>query len=191
MRLPPPFDRFDEKQKTVRLLEKADTLFRQGDATRGLFVLVSGRVELRRVTEAGFPVLIHNVRSGETFAEASLFSPVYHCDAIAKEHCKLIEFRKADVLARFQNQPDFAMALARQFASQIQIYRRKIEILAIRDATERVYAGLCEGMLHSDIKGFAAEIGLTHEAVYRSLAMLVRNGRLEKSARGFYRLPLT
>ena len=134
-------------------------------------------------------ITIHNVRAGETFAEASLFSSNYHCDAIALEDSQVIEFEQQEVLARFQNQPFFAMELARQFASQIQAYRRKIEILAIRDATERVYAGLCENLLHSDIKSFAAEIGLTHEAVYRSLAYLVRHRRLTKTARGTYQLP--
>lgn len=188
MHLPPPFDQFDEDSTKKRSLAKANALFRQGDPTRGLFVLVSGRLELRRVTELGSPVLIHNVRAGETFAEASLFSSEYHCDAIALEDSQLIEFSRQEVLARFQNQPEFAMALARQFASQIQIYRRKMEILAIRDAAERVYAGICEGLLHSDIKSLAAEIGLTHEAVYRSLAILVRQGRLMKSARGTYQL---
>jgi DNA-binding IclR family transcriptional regulator len=34
----------------------------------------------------------------------------------------------------------------------------------------------------------AAQIGLTHEAVYRALSSLVRAGRLVKTGRGSYRL---
>ncbi len=188
MQLPPPFDKFDGHSKRERLLATGDALFRQGDPTRGLFVLVSGRLELRRVTEFGNPVMIHNVRAGETFAEASLFSSSYHCDAIALEDSRLVEFKQQSILARFQEQPDFALAVARRFAVQIQGYRRKVEILAIRNAVERVHAGVCEGLLQSDIKSFAAEIGLTHEAVYRALAKLVRRGRLCKTGRGRYQL---
>ena len=36
---------------------------------------------------------------------------------------------------------------------------------------------------------FARAVGLTHEATYRALAELVNEYRLEKDARGKYRLP--
>ena len=41
-------------------------------------------------------------------------------------------------------------------------------------------------MLGKEIKQFAAEIGLTHEATYRALAKLVKDGRIEKAGRGQY-----
>lgn len=186
MRLPPPFDKLDGFSTSERGLTSGELLFRQGDSTRGLFALASGRVELRRVTRSGNMVVIHNVRQGEIFAEASLFSSTYHCDAIALDKCRLIEFDKRAILSRFTEQPDFALAMTQRFAIQIQSYRRKIEIIAIRNAQERVFAAVSEGLLQSDIKSFASEIGLTHETVYRALANLVLNGRLTKSGRGIY-----
>jgi CRP/FNR family transcriptional regulator, dissimilatory nitrate respiration regulator len=169
-------------------LAKGGHAFRQGDPARGLFAVVNGLIELRRITEEGVPVAIHKAGKGETFAEASLFSELYHCDAVAVEPSEIIMIKRSHVLELFGTDSAFAIALARRFAGQIQNYRRRIEILAIRNARERVYAGLTEGLMNTDIKGYASEIGLTHEAVYRALAVLVSEGRILKTGRGRYRL---
>lgn len=79
--------------------------------------------------------------------------------------------------------------LTQRFAQQIQEYRRKIELLAIRNANARVYCGLEEGLLQNDIKPFASEIGLTHEAVYLSLRKLEKLGKVEKLGRGKFQIP--
>jgi CRP-like cAMP-binding protein len=171
-----------------RSFAPGEAVFRQGDPTRGLFTLVSGAVTLLRRTEAGAEIVIHRARPGETFAEASLFSDAYHCDAVAAAPTSLIALDRRWILHRFRTDPDFAIALARRFAAQVQTYRRKLELLAINHADERVFAALADGMLTSGVKPFAAEIGLTHEAVYRALASLTRAGRTVKTGRGRYRI---
>lgn len=171
-----------------RSLAPGEAVFRQGDPTRGMFRLDEGAVTLVRHTEAGGEVVLHRATPGETFAEASLFSETYHCDAIAAARTALVAYDRRKVLRRFREDPDFALSLARRFATQVQGYRRKLELLAIRGAEERVFAALAEGTPAASVKSFAAEIGLTHEAVYRALGRLVRDGRVEKTGRGRYRI---
>ena len=79
--------------------------------------------------------------------------------------------------------------MASRFAHQVQTYRRRLEILAIRSAEQRVLEAVWDGMMKNDITSFAATIGLTREATYRALAALARSGRLRKTARGTYCLP--
>ena len=62
-------------------------------------------------------------------------------------------------------------------------------MLTIRSAEERVLAAVSDGLLDGSIKRFAAEIGLTHEATYRTLARLVSREKLRKTGRGSYSLP--
>jgi len=184
--LPPPFDCLPETALCRRSLLPGDMLFRQGTRALAFYFLEQGTVTLSRWSQSGDQIVIHTVHSGESFAEAALFSEVYHCDAQAKTDSRLLQFDKVPVLETFTTMPDFALKLTARFASQIQSLRHRQELLAIRSAQERVYAALCEGMLTIDIKHFAASIGLTPETTYRALASLVKDKRLVKTARGRY-----
>ncbi len=78
--------------------------------------------------------------------------------------------------------------MASRFATQIQESRRRVELLSIRAADERILTALNDGLLVEDITTFAEIIGLAPETVYRTLAQLSREGRIVKTARGQYRL---
>lgn len=184
--LPSPFDRLEETKLPVQDLQSGDRLFAQMDPTVGMFYLSEGLIELQRHTEAGDKITIHQARTGETFAEASLFSDQYHCDAIARATSKVLILEKRAVLKIFDCDGAFASALAARFAQQVQSYRRRIELLAIRSARERTYTAIADGMLRTNALDLAAQIGLTHETTYRALSQLVKDGRLTKIGRGKY-----
>lgn len=184
--LPAPFDLLPESASKSCELKKKDEIFYQGEHVSHLFYLVSGEVTLSRYGLAGNEVIIHQARPRETFAEAALFSEVYHCDAIATQDTLLWKINKATTLAFAKENPVFAMALTARFARQIQQFRSQKELLAVRSAMERVYLALNQGLLNSNIKQFANAIGLTHEATYRALAALVKENRVVKNGRGSY-----
>ncbi len=184
--IPAPFDLVAPSAYRHRHLESGETVFRQDEKARGLFYVLDGQIELRRYTQNGQNVVIHRASNGQTFAEASLFAQNYHCDAIAIAPSRLVELDRAVILKKFVEDADFSLALAKRFAGQIRGYRRKLEILAIRSAEDRIFAAIEEGQLNGSIKAFATDIALTHEAVYRGLATLVDKGLLEKTGRGKY-----
>ena len=184
--LPELFQSAPERSVVKHRISKFEFAFRQEEKTRGLFFVSAGKIELRRTTESGALVTVHRARSGEIFAEASLFSDTYHCDAITVMDTTLFELQRAYILTQLQIKPDFAIMMTKHLAKQNQFYRRKIEILAIKSATARVYSALSDNLLQSDIVSFASEIGLTHEAVYRSLRRLVDQGRVVQTGRGKY-----
>ncbi len=162
---------------------------RRDDRATAMFYLESGSLNLVRYTEHGDEIVIHRARSGETLCEAALFSPCYHCDVIATEQSNVTAIDKGAVLDQIRNDPDFALAVSARFAGQIQDNRRRLEILAIRDARSRVFAAVADGLLGPDIKSLASFLGLSHEATYRALSSLAGSGRLIKTGRGRYRLP--
>lgn len=186
--LPELFQTASEKEITKHQLNKGEIAFHQEEKTCGLFFVSSGLVELRRTTVTGGLVTVHRASSGETFAEASLFTDAYHCDAVAVTDTKLLELERQYVLTHLQNDPNFAIAMTKHLAKQNQFYRRKIEILATKNASERVFSALSDNLLQNDIISFASEIGLTHEAVYRSLRKLVDQGRVIQTGRGKYQI---
>lgn len=196
-KLPTPFDRLPPGAALPFRLDSGEALFRTGDQSRGCFFLESGEVRMLRWTEDGTISVIHMARAGETFAEAALFAKQYHCDGVAARTSSGVLLRKTEVMRLFRGDAGFAEALAGHFAHQVQELRRSLELHAIRPATERVMAalesyrdgvtGLLEGL--PPLKTLAAQIGLSHEALYRAVATLVRGGRLVKRGRGRIQLP--
>ena len=184
--LPQPLDKLSTTEISVHELVRGQTLFLQSDIASGLFYLVSGAIDLHRTTQAGHSVMIHRARGGDTFAEASLFSERYHCTATAVRESRVVACRREALTRLLENDTDFALLMLARFATQIQIGRRRVELMSIRAADERVLAALNDGLLIGDIGGFAEEIALAPETVYRVLAKLERQGRITKTARGQY-----
>lgn len=71
--------------------ETGATFFRSGSATHSVFFVESGAVRLVRYGRAGEEVVLHDARPGEFFAEASLDSARYHCDAVASASTELLQ----------------------------------------------------------------------------------------------------
>ena len=172
-------------------LKSGEALFRLGDKTAGFYEVIAGRVRMARVDRSGREVILYVAGPGETIAEASLFAAAYHCDAIASTDALVRLYPKPAVLSAFEKDPKAAQAFAATLARQVMNLRTRIEQRNIRSARERVRHFLsvnaeADGStvsLAGTLKDLAAELGLTHEALYRTLAALERSGEI-KRARG-------
>jgi CRP-like cAMP-binding protein len=172
-----------------RNLQAGEALFRQGDKTTNFCEIVSGRVRLARVDRAGHEVVLHVAGAGETIAEASLYSPHYHCDAIANTEAVVRLYPKTAVLAAFAQDPKLAQSFSATLARQVMNLRTRIEQRNIRSARERLRHYLsvnaeADGRhvaLPGTLKELAADLGLSHEALYRNLAGLERAGAIKRS----------
>lgn len=158
---------------SLRRVVAGVALFRQGDKTFGIFRLVSGRISLIRVTAEGTQVPMHTVCPGELFAEASIFSTHYHCDAIAIRDCEVLVYPKAELTRELRENEEALWAFTAELAHRIQGLRTRLEVRQIRSAPERVLQALrlrCDASgrwkMDGTLKQFAEEIGLTHEALY-------------------------
>jgi CRP-like cAMP-binding protein len=172
-----------------RKLKAGEPLFRLGDKTQGLYEVVSGRVRLARVDRSGQEVVLYVAGAGETIAEASLYSPAYHCDAIAGTSALVRLYPKAAVLAVLAKDRKAAQAFTATLARQVMDLRTHIEQRNIRSARDRVRHFLAVNAggdrrtveLRGTIKDLAVELGLTHEALYRTLAGLERAGEIKRT----------
>jgi CRP-like cAMP-binding protein len=155
-----------------RTLKAGQVLFRIGHRTAGFYEVVTGTIRLVRVDRAGREAVLHIAVAGETLAEASLFAPAYHCDAIATT--------KAVVLP--------AQAFMAMLAHQVMTLRTNLELRNIHSARDRIrhYLALNAGadgrtvVVRGTLKDLANELGLTHEALYRTLADMAAAGEIER-----------
>ena len=175
----------------VKILNKGETLFRQGDAARNIYAVTRGRIRLIRHLDDGGTVTLHIARAGESFAEAALFSDVYHCDAVADEASQVTIHAKDALLKTFKSDKHAATGFMARLARQVMGLRSRLELRNIRSARDRVMQflllsredGSDSVSFDRPLREVAGEIGLSHEAFYRTLAGLEKNGRIERNGR--------
>lgn len=158
----------------IRRLDAGETLFAAGDETRGFFAVRTGRVKLVRFGSDGRETALFSAGPGERFAEASLFAERYQCDAIAVSDAEIACYPKAACLARLNADTPERLDLTADLAQQVMTLRD------IRSARERVLALLGpeageDGRtvaFEGPLRETASAVGLTPEALYRTLARL-------------------
>ena len=173
-----------------RTLARGEVLFRQGDAACAIYFVDKGQLRLERHTSDGRRVTLHTARGGELFAEASLFAEGYHCDAVAIEPSDVRIFAKSAVLDSIRSDPMNALSLLAAMARQLHQVRQRLELRNVRSARERVslYLELRAGPdgavpVDGELQDIAADLGLTREALYRTLALLETSGIIERRDR--------
>jgi len=175
-------------------LGRGERLFITGGPPRGMLFLLAGEVRLVRVSVDGSEVILQRIRRGFV-AEASLNSATYHCDAVAASDGELLgfpigPFRAALSTAAFR---DFWIAL---LSGEVRSLRARCERLALTRTAERVIHYLQsegrEGVvtLAQAKKIWAAELGVSHESLYRTLALMRRTGRIAVDGQRVTLLPL-
>jgi CRP/FNR family transcriptional regulator, dissimilatory nitrate respiration regulator len=163
-------------------------LFRAGHRSLGLYEVITGSVRLVRTDRAGREALLHVAVAGETLAEASLFASAYHCEAVAITDTVLRLYPKAKVLAEFERNPKASQAFMAMLAHQVMTLRTRLELRNIHSARDRIRHYLAVNadtdrqtvVLTGTLKELAAELGLTHEALYRTLAHMAADGEIER-----------
>lgn len=158
-----------------RLLELTaeQPLFATGGPVIEMFLVVSGQVHLCRHTVHGATMVLQNAGAGAVLAEASAYSPTYHCDAVAAMKSTVRAIPKSEFLAILANEAGLAAQWSAALARGIQAARLRAEIRSLPKVTDRLDAWLGEGNTLPE-KGhwqeLAAELGITREALYRELA---------------------
>jgi CRP/FNR family transcriptional regulator, dissimilatory nitrate respiration regulator len=177
-------------RRPVRTLAGGEPLFRQGEPATAVFLIARGRLRMIRHLASGDRITIHTGRTGELFAEGSLFSDVYQCDAIAAAPTRVRACGKAEMLAAIDSSPSTMLALLEQVTRSLHHARSMRELRNIRSADDRVQQHLHlsaskDGAVVFDrpLLEVAEDLGLTHEAYYRALATLARAGAIKRTGR--------
>lgn len=168
---------------TEKLCAKGEQLFRRGDVPQFMFYVLSGEARLLRNSAAGVEVVFQRARRG-FLAEASLEQPAYHCDGVSAEDTRVLVVPIAAFRAALTHEKLRALWL-RHLSNELRRVRAHSERLSLRSANDRIIHFIeTEGsngalILTQAKKSWAAELGLTHEALYRVLRAMTDAGTLE------------
>lgn len=158
---------------TARDFAAGESLFRAGDKVVSMILLRGGRADLVRHTTHGLQLILHRAEAGQILAEASAWSEVYHCDAVASAPCEATFLPRQVFRMRLQTDPGLAERWMQNLARTVQAARVRAEIRSLPKVAERLDAWLDEGHMlpeKGSWQNLAAELGVSREALYRELA---------------------
>lgn len=171
--LPPTFHAQCEGARFL----KNERIFLTGSKPEWMFYVVTGEVTLERTGLKGEPVVLQRTRQGFV-SEASLKVARYHCDALAIIDTTVLKIPIQALSTELDRDPAFASRWIGMLNGEVRRLRLHCERLSMKSAKDRVLHLInTEGKngaysATTGLKSLAGELGITHEALYRTLASL-------------------
>jgi len=164
---------------------RGDLLFKQGKMPTQMLYVTCGEVVLQRLGRTGGSVVLQRARRG-FIGEASLDSVRYHCDAVVTMSGEVVAIPLEAIKQALAADSGFAGRWIAMLNQEVKRLRAQCERLSMRGVAERllhlIEAEGSEGRLPlgGGLKSMASELGVSHEALYRAVAELEKNGRLRR-----------
>lgn len=169
------------------VVPKGTQLFAVGQRPAYMYFVASGEVVLERPGLQGSLVILQRTRRGFV-SEASLKSTRYHCHGQVVAHSQIVQIPIRAMGDAMDQDPAFSGRWIAMLNKEVKRLRLQCERLSLTKVQERLEHLLeTEGQagsypIGSGIKSLAGELGVTHEALYRCVHAMEKNGRLTRSA---------
>jgi CRP/FNR family transcriptional regulator, dissimilatory nitrate respiration regulator len=158
-------------------------IFLTGQRPQWMYFVAAGIAVMSRTHADGQAVIMQRASLG-FLAEASLSSPKYHCDAHGLTRCELIAFPMAALRNAIDTEPGVRWAWISMLAAETRRQRLNVERMAFKTVRDRLLHLLGaeaqdgKAIFAGTKRELARELGVTHEALYRTIAALKREGVL-------------
>src|SRR5262245_27295056 len=177
-----------------RRYQAGDVIFRKGDSSEGLGVVLSGRVRTVTTSPEGREQVLKVFGPGRTFADLAVFDDEPQpAEAISASESTLVFISQADLLELLKQHPDAAIDVIRLFASRLRAYKQLVEDLSLRTVVARVARLLVDrargaqmlveesasSSLEYTQDDVAALVGSVREVVQRALKTLEGAGLIQ------------
>ncbi|MBI2876351.1 MAG: Crp/Fnr family transcriptional regulator [Candidatus Tectomicrobia bacterium] len=114
-------------------------IFSEGEECRGFYLVVSGLVKIYKLSPEGREHILHQVRSGHSFAEAAMFAQQrYPASARAVARSRLLFFPKSLFLGLLRGNPELCFNIMGSMATYLRLLVSSIESLTLKSASARV-----------------------------------------------------
>lgn len=159
-----------EQIKFTAMYPKGSLLFVEGENTRGVYVLCSGKVKLTTSSSEGRTLIIRIAEAGEVLgASAVLLQRPYEISAETLEPCQVNFIRTEEFMSWIQNDREAMMAVAHQLSDDYYTAQREIRSFGLAQTTSEKLARLvldwCDKRGEQTDQGVRLKVLLTHEEI--------------------------
>jgi CRP/FNR family transcriptional regulator len=118
---------------------KGQTIFSEGDQTKGFFVVVEGRVKIYKVSSEGKEQILHIFETGQSFGEVTVFTGQQlpaNAQALAKT--RLLFFPRRAFIDLISANPSLALNLLAIMSKKLRQFAAQIENLSLKEIPARL-----------------------------------------------------
>jgi CRP-like cAMP-binding protein len=118
---------------------KGQTIFSEEDETKGLFVVVDGRVKIYKVSSEGKEQILHIIEAGQSFGEVTVFTGQQmpaNAQALAKS--RLLVFPRSAFVGLVTANPSLALNLLAIMSKKLRQFAAQIENLSLKEIPARL-----------------------------------------------------
>lgn len=187
------------ERSACRAVARGEVLFREGETSRGLHLIVEGTVRVYRASPDGQEQVLNTLGPGDSLGEVAVFDEgPYLASARAIETGRVLFLPFREVHALYRTHPQVAQAVVRELGSRVRKMAALVDQLALHDVPTRVAAAVLRHAEEAGVLGrgasfrlprtqeeLAAELGTTRESVARALRELREGGVIRQRAREF------
>jgi len=181
-----------------RHAQRGELLFGEGDPCKGLYLVVSGKIRIFKVSAEGREQVLAIEGRGSSFAELPVFDGgSYPAGASASEDAELLFISRKDFQNFCREHPDVALKVIAVVGTRLRRLIGIIEELSFTTVRQRLIALILQltesgGVPSKDgvrveltksHQDFAAELGTVRELISRNLSRLQAEGFLEVEGR--------
>ncbi len=179
-------------------MQRGDLLFGEGDPCKGLYLVVSGKIRIFKLSAAGREQVLAIEGPGSSFAELPVFDGgSYPAAASASEDSELLFISRNDFQNFCREHPDVGLKVIAVVGSRLRRLVGIIEELSFTTVRQRLIALILQLVetngtaskdgirleLTKSHQDFAAELGTVREIVSRNLRRLDAEGFLDVNGR--------
>ena len=167
---------------------RGQSVFVPGDQSRGLYIVVKGRVRLHRISLEGREQTLRIAIPFQTLGESLLFRPGqrHSNHALCLESSTTLILPLGRLMVLTDAFPVLAQAFLREFSQRIQDLEERLEETALLTLEQRVARLLLEDeSVETSPREMAAYLGAARESVSRVLLRFARDGLVRKEGRIF------
>ncbi len=181
----------------LKMLNKGQYLFREGERAEGFYVMLKGAVNVHRITPDGREQVICIFRPPDSFAEVTLTTiEVYPANALALEASQVILVKKKDFSNLIARRPSLSLQMLSSMSFHLKHLVTLIEDLKFKHIEARLAHWLtrncsedCCGpdpyivVLDTSKRVLASQLGVTAETLSRTLARFRDEGLISVDGR--------
>ncbi len=186
----------------LQIYAKGESLFHQGDAGIGFFVIQTGRIKVFQLSATGREQILHIFAEGDHFAEVpALDGQPFPASAAALDPTQVLLFPRQAFLDLLYHNPTLSINLLKSFARHLRRFSRLVDNLSLREVPGRLAAYLLalseqahnSHQIELDInKGhLAALLGTIPETLSRVFYKLTQDGVIDVEGSTIRLLDLT
>lgn len=170
---------------------RGESVFREGEPTRGLIVIWRGLLKVYKIGEAGREQILEIEGPGRSIAELPLFDGLpYPASCAAIEDSILLTMPPGAFHGLVAREPVIARSVISSLSRRLRHMVSLVEVISLKAVRGRLCGLLVDlagggdevdlGLTHQEI---AARIGTVREIVSRTLARLAREGAIRIDGR--------